>query len=74
LSFNSLKAIEQIQLDRLTNAAIIDAIRFAFNRAKEDLKSSVSNSNEDDKEESNELDYNEDRDQLEGKKKSKLGK
>jgi hypothetical protein len=74
LSFNSLKAIEQVQLDRLTNAAIIDAIRFAFNRAKEDLKSSVSNSNEDDKEESNELDYNEDRDQLEGKKKSKLGK
>jgi hypothetical protein len=64
LSFNSLKAIEQVQLDRLTNAAVIDAIRFASNRAKEDLKSSVSNSNEDDKEESNELDYNEDRDQL----------
>jgi hypothetical protein len=38
------------------------------NRAKKDLKSSVSNSNEDDKEESNELDYNEDIDHLEEKK------
>jgi hypothetical protein len=38
------------------------------NRAKKDLKSSLSNSNEDDKEESNELDYNEDIDHLEEKK------
>ena len=49
------------KLDLLTNAKVVDdAIRFVSNRSNKKLKPS-SNSNEDDKEESNEPDYNEDK-------------
>jgi hypothetical protein len=53
-----------MKLDLLTNATVVDdAIRFVSFKSREELKSS-GNSNEDDKE-SNELDYSEDKDQLE---------
>jgi hypothetical protein len=54
-----------MKLDLLTNATVVDdAIRFVSVKSKEKLKPSVSDS-EYDKEESNEPDYNEDRDQQE---------
>ena len=53
-----------MKLELLTNATVVDdAIRFVSSKAKQNLKS-VSDSNEDDKE-SNEPDYDEDKDQLE---------
>ena len=52
-----------MKLDLLTNATVVDdAIRFVSLRSKGNIKSS--NSNKDDKEESNEPEYNEDEDQL----------
>src|SRR5919202_3599538 len=52
-----------MKLDLLTNATVVDdAIRFVSGKSKE---KSLANSNEGDKEESNERDYNEDEDQLE---------
>ena len=51
-----------MKLDLLTNATVVDdAIRFVSSKTKEKLKSST----EGDKEESNELGYDEDKDQLE---------
>jgi hypothetical protein len=62
-----------LKLELLTNATVVDdAIRFVSDRQKEKLKSSA-NSNEDDKEESNEPDYNEDEDQLEEKQEEEIG-
>ncbi|MFL6434120.1 MAG: hypothetical protein ACJ71O_10350 [Nitrososphaeraceae archaeon] len=60
------KECYSIKLDLLTNATVVDdAIRFvSSNKFKEKQKSSLDNSNQDDKE-SNEPDYNEDDDQLE---------
>jgi hypothetical protein len=53
-----------MKLDLLTNATVVDeAIRFVSPKSKENLKSS--NGSEADKEESNEPDYDEDKDQLE---------
>jgi hypothetical protein len=50
-----------MKLDLLTNATVIDnAIRFVSKKSKEKIKSS--SSNEDDKEESKEPDYNDDED------------
>jgi Trp operon repressor len=47
-----------MKLDLLTNATVVDdAIRFVSDRSKDKLRSSSTNSNEDDKE-SNEADYN----------------
>ena len=53
-----------MKLDLLTNATVVDdAIRFvSYQRSKEHLKPYSNSSQED---ESNELDYNEDKDQLE---------
>jgi hypothetical protein len=55
------KECYSMKLDLLTNATVVDdAIRFvSSNKSKEKLKSSASNSNEDNKE-SNEPDYYED--------------
>ena len=62
-----------MKMDLLTNATVVDdAIRFVSQKSKEKLKSS-SNDNEEDKEESNELNYAEDRDQLEEDKEEKTG-
>jgi hypothetical protein len=60
------KECYSMKLDLLTNATVVDdAIRFvSSNKFKEEQKSSLDNSNQDDKE-SNEPDYNEDDDQLE---------
>ena len=56
-----------MKLDLLTNATVVDdAIRFVSRKSIEKLESSPSNSIQDDKEESNERDYDEDEDQLEG--------
>ncbi|MFL6398260.1 MAG: hypothetical protein ACJ72J_01595 [Nitrososphaeraceae archaeon] len=47
-----------MKLDLLTNATVVDdAIRFVAHKSKEELKSSSANSDEGDKEESNEPDY-----------------
>jgi hypothetical protein len=47
-----------MKLDLLTNATVVDdAIRFVSQRSKENEKLKSSNSNEGDKEESNEPDY-----------------
>jgi Trp operon repressor len=61
------KECYSMKLDLLTNATVVDdAIRFVSSKTKENLKSSSSNSNVDDKEESNEPDYDEeDKDQIE---------
>jgi len=48
-----------------------DAIRFVSQKSNEKVKSS--NSNRGDKEESNESDYNEDKDQLEEEQEEKTG-
>jgi hypothetical protein len=54
-----------MKLDLLTNATVVDdAIRFVSDKSKENLKPSA-NDSEYDKEESNEPNYNEDKDQLE---------
>ncbi|MFL6338074.1 MAG: hypothetical protein ACJ718_03035 [Nitrososphaeraceae archaeon] len=60
------KECYSMKLDLLTNATVVDdAIRFvSSNKFKEKQKSSLDNSNQDDKE-SNEPNYNEDDDQLE---------
>jgi hypothetical protein len=48
------------KLDLLTNATVVDdAIRFVSNKSKEKLKSSSSNTSDEDDKESNEPDYNE---------------
>jgi hypothetical protein len=71
---HSLKALEQVQLDLLTNATVVDdAIRFESQESKEKLKSSMGNSNEDDNKQSNEPDYDEDRDQLEEEQEDETG-
>ena len=60
-----------MKLELLTNATVVDdAIRFVSDRSKEKLKSS-SNSNEYDKDESKEPDYNEDKDLLEEQQEEK---
>jgi hypothetical protein len=47
-----------MKLDLLTNATVVDdAIRFVSSKSKENQKSSPSDSNESDREESNEPDY-----------------
>jgi hypothetical protein len=54
------KECYSMKLDLLTNATVVDdAIRFVSGKSKENLKSSSSSSNinEDEKEESNELDW-----------------
>jgi hypothetical protein len=62
-----------MKLDLLTNATVVDdAIRFVSIKSREEPKSSIT-SNEDDKE-SNEPDYNEDRDQLEEEQEEKTRK
>ena len=58
-----------MKLDLLTNAAVVDdAIRFVSQNSKQKIESSSYNSNEHDKEELKEPDYDQDRDQLEGKR------
>jgi hypothetical protein len=63
------KECYSMKLDLLTNATVVDdAIRFvSSNKSEERLKQSTpfSNTNEGNKEESNEPDYDEDEDQLE---------
>jgi hypothetical protein len=59
------KECYSMKLDLLTNATVVDdAIRFVSDRSKDKPKLR-GNSNESDKEESNEADYDEDKDQLE---------
>jgi hypothetical protein len=54
-----------MKLDLLTNATVVDdAIRFVSDRSKEKLKPSSCSSNEDNKKESNESDYDKNEDQL----------
>jgi hypothetical protein len=61
------KECYSMKLDLLTNATVVDdAIRFVSGKSKENLVSS-GNNNKDDREESNEPDYDEDEDQLEEK-------
>jgi hypothetical protein len=57
-----------MRLDLLTNATVVDdVIRFvSYKKSKEEQKSCLDNSNQDDKE-SDEPDYDEDQDQLEEK-------
>ena len=59
------KECYSMKLDLLTKAAVVDdAIRIVSSKTEEKIKSSASNSNEDNLE-SNEPDYDEDKDQLE---------
>jgi hypothetical protein len=52
------KECYSMKLDLLTNATVVDdAIRFVSSKSKENQKSSPSDSNESDREESNEPDY-----------------
>jgi hypothetical protein len=54
-----------MKLELLTNATVVDdAVRFVSQKSKEKVES-IDSGNEDDKEESKEPDYDEDRDQLE---------
>jgi hypothetical protein len=58
-----------MKMDLLTNATVVDdAIRFVSQKSNDNLKP-LGNSNEVDKEESNEPDYDEDEDQLEEEEK-----
>jgi hypothetical protein len=64
------KECYSMKMDLLTNTSVVDdAIRFVSSKTKENLKSS----SDGDKEESNEPDYNEDKDQLEEEQKMKQG-
>jgi hypothetical protein len=64
------KECYSMKLDLLTNATVVDdAIRFASSKSNENVKSS----SEDDKEESNEPDYDEDKDQLEEAQEEETG-
>jgi len=56
-----------MKLELLANATVVDdAIRFVYNRSNKKLKSSSpSDTNKEAEEESNEPDYDEDKDQLE---------
>jgi hypothetical protein len=64
------KECYSMKLDLLTNATVVDdAIRFVSSKTKENLKSSTDG----DKEESNEPDYNEDKDQLEEEQEDETG-
>jgi hypothetical protein len=66
------KECYSMKLDLLTNATVVDdAIRFVFQKSKENLKSN--NSSEADIEESNEPDYDEDKDQLEEEQEEETG-
>ena len=66
------KECYSMKLDLLTNATVVDdAIRFVSNRSNEKLKPS-NNSNEDDKE-SNDPDYNGDKDQIEEEQEEETG-
>jgi Trp operon repressor len=66
------KECYSMKLDLLTNATVVDdAIRFVSQKSNEKVKSS--NSSRGDKEESNESDYNEDKDQLEEEQEEKTG-
>ena len=69
------KECYSMKLDLRTNATVVDdAIRFVSDKSKQNLKVSSSNSDEHQKE-SNEPEYNEDKDQLrENKKNRKLEK
>ena len=63
------KECYSMKLDLLTNATVVDdAIRFVSSKTKENLKSLS-----EDKEESNEPDYNEDKDQLEEEQEEEIG-
>ena len=58
-----------MKLDLLTNATVVDdTIRFVSDNSKQKIESSSCNSNEHDKEELKEPDYDEEEDQLEGKR------
>jgi hypothetical protein len=63
------KECYSMKLDLLTNSTVVDeAIMFvSFNKSNAKQKSPSGNSNEDDKDELNEPDYDEDKDQLEEK-------
>jgi predicted transcriptional regulator len=62
-----------MKLELLTNATVVDdAIRFVSHKSK-GKTNSVSSTNEDAKEESNEPDYNEDKDQLEEEQEQESG-
>ncbi|MFL6379553.1 MAG: hypothetical protein ACJ72R_19130 [Nitrososphaeraceae archaeon] len=64
-----------MKLDLLTSATVIDdAIRFVYQKSKENRKPSSGSRTEKDKEESNEPDHDEDKDQLEKNKKRKLAR
>jgi hypothetical protein len=64
-----------MKLDLLTSATVIDdAIRFVYQKSKENMKPSYGSRTEKDKEESNEPDHDEDKDQLEKNKKRKLAR
>jgi hypothetical protein len=69
------KECYSMKLDLLTNATVVDdAIRFvSANRSKEKLKISVDSSNEDDKCESKEPNYNEDDNQVEEEQEEESG-
>jgi predicted transcriptional regulator len=59
------KECYSMKLDLLTNATVVDdAIRFVSDKSKENQKLSPSDSNESDREESKEPDYDKDEDQL----------
>jgi hypothetical protein len=59
-----------MKMDLLTNATVVDdAMRFVSSKTRESLKSSTYG----DKEESNEPDYNEDKDQLEEEQEEQTG-
>ena len=63
-----------MKLDLLTNAPVVDdAIRFVAQKSSEKIKASSGNSNEPGKEESNEPDYDEDKDQLEEEQEGHTG-
>jgi hypothetical protein len=69
------KECYSMKLDLLTNATVVDdAMRFvSSNKFKEKQKSSLDNSNQDDKEESNGPDYDEDKDQLQEEQDEETG-
>jgi hypothetical protein len=67
------KECYSMKLELLTNATVVDdAIRFVYQQSKEKVKSSFSYSNEDDKEGSNEPDYDKDVNQIEKKQEEEV--
>jgi hypothetical protein len=72
MTFSLTKQYYSIRLELLTNATVVDdAMRFVAQKSKDNEK--IRSAIEGDEEEPNELDYDEDRDQLEEEQEEEIG-